>query len=60
MYFKYIPYIFLLMSAAFLFDAVSKYNEGKDPFPSILFVLAGIIMFFVRKRSYSRFNEPKK
>lgn len=63
-YFKFIPYLFLIVAAVFTYDAVSRYNEGNDPLPSIILALAGVAMFFIRRRSYSRYtnnnNHPKQ
>ncbi|WP_116790635.1 hypothetical protein [Flavobacterium psychrotrophum] len=59
-YFKYIPYLFLLITLLFIIEAVSKYNEGSDPLPYILLAVCGVAMFFVRRNSYKRYQEPKK
>ncbi len=63
-YFKYIPYLFLLVTAIFIYDAIARYTEGRDFIPSILLALGALAMFFIRRRSYRRYtghnNPPKK
>lgn len=65
-YFKFIPYLFLVVAAVFAYDAVSRYNDGADPLPSIILAFAGVAMFFIRRKSYKRYtgnsnpNHPKK
>lgn len=63
-YFKFIPYLFLIVAVFFIYDAISDYLEGGDPIPSGLLALAGVAMFFIRRKSYSRYtnnnNHPKQ
>jgi hypothetical protein len=63
-YFKYLPYLFLIVAVLFTLDAVSRHNEGKDPIPSIILAVAAVAMFFIRRKSYGRYtnnnNHPKK
>lgn len=60
LYFKYMPYLFLVVALFFAYDAYSRYTEGRDPFPSILFVVGAVVMFFIRKKSYKRFDKPNQ
>lgn len=60
LYFKYMPYLFLVVALFFAYDAYSRYAEGRDPFPSILFVVGAIVMFFIRKKSYKCFEKPNQ
>jgi hypothetical protein len=59
-YFKYLPYLFLVIAALFIFEAVSRYNRGEDPLPLSLLAVAAIAMFFIRRKSYKRFRGPGK
>ncbi len=58
-YFKYIPYLFLILSVFFAWESVSKYSEGGDGLPQLLLAVAGVVYFFIRRKMYSRYN-PKK
>jgi len=58
-YFKYIPFIFLIIAALFIFEAINRYSQGHDPLPYILLAICGIAMFFIRRRSYKRYRGPK-
>lgn len=60
LYFKYMPYLFLVVAAFFAYDAYTRYAEGRDPFASILFVAGAILMFFIRRKSYRRFQKPNQ
>lgn len=58
-YFKFIPYLFLIIAILFAVEAFNKYNEGGDPLPYIILAVCGIAMFFVRRNSYKRYQGPK-
>ena len=58
-YFKYIPYLFLIVAVLFIIEAITRYNEGHDPLPYILLAIGGIAMFFIRRKSYKRYQGPK-
>ncbi|MFA9189739.1 hypothetical protein AAGV28_00020 [Flavobacterium sp. FZUC8N2.13] len=48
---KYTPYVYLILAAFFIYDAVEKWNvEGATPILSLLMAGLGIFMFFFRKR----------
>lgn len=54
------PYLFLVVALFFAYDAYDRYVDGRDPFPSILFVIGAVVMFFIRKKSYKRFDKPNQ
>ena len=57
-YLKYTPYAYLLAAAFFIFDAISKLNDGNNAYwLSFLFAALAIFVFFVRKRYAKRFEE---
>ncbi len=60
LYFKYMPYLFLVVAAFFAYDAYARYTEGRDPFASMLFVVGAVLMFFIRRKSYKRFQKPNQ
>jgi len=45
-----IPYVYLLLSVLFIYDAVDKYLNDKNFIISIAFAAVGIFMFFFRLR----------
>ena len=59
-YFKLIPYLFLVVAALFLIDAVVRLNNGEDPVISFIFTAAAIFMFFFRRRSYKRYTDSDR
>lgn len=59
-YFKYIPYVFLLIAIMFTVDGIMRYNEGGDGLPQLLLAGAGVAFFFIRRKSYSRYNNSGK
>jgi len=58
-YFKYIPYLFLIVAILFIVEAITRYNEGHDPLPHVILAVCAIAMFFIRRRSHKRFQGPK-
>jgi hypothetical protein len=60
-YFKYFPYLFLIIAVLFIVEAISRYNSNEGGFwPLILLAVGAIAMFFIRRHSYKRYNNPKK
>lgn len=59
MYFKFVPYLFLVFAALFLYDGIMKAIEGRDAVISFLFTGVAIFMFFFRKRYYKKFDKDK-
>ncbi|OYX86068.1 MAG: hypothetical protein B7Y83_02740 [Flavobacteriales bacterium 32-34-25] len=50
-YLKYTPYVYLILAAFFIYDAIIKWNdETATPILSLLMAGLGIFMFFFRKR----------
>ena len=48
---KYTPYVYLLLAAFFIYDAIENWNvENSTPMLSLLMAGLGIFMFFFRKR----------
>ena len=50
-YLKYTPYLYLILAAAFIYDALTKWNDPTAT-PKISLLIGGlaIFMFFFRKR----------
>lgn len=55
-YFKYMPYLFLIVAVLFVVEGISKYNEGADVLPYIILAVAAVGFFFIRRKSYKRFE----
>ncbi|RZJ76084.1 MAG: hypothetical protein EOO45_03535 [Flavobacterium sp.] len=60
MYFKIVPYLFLLFAALFLIDAIVRLNEGENAIISFAFTGVAIFMFFFRRKYYKRFDKSNK
>ena len=60
-YLKYIPYIYLIFGAYFVYDGISKCN-AVDPIPWLSFIIAGLafFMFFFRMRFAKKMEERNK
>ena len=62
-YLKYTPYLYLILGAAFFYDAVSKWNDPVAT-PKISLLIGGlaVFMFFFRrnfaKKMQERNNKP--
>ncbi|OYQ34388.1 hypothetical protein CHU92_12005 [Flavobacterium cyanobacteriorum] len=56
LYFKYVPYLYLVAGAFFLYDALVRLHEGQPAYISLGFVGLAIFMFFFRKKYAGRFN----
>lgn len=50
-YLKYTPYLYLVLGAAFFYDAITKWNDANAT-PNISLLLGGlaVFMFFFRRR----------
>ena len=59
-YFKYIPYLFLVVAILFLVDGIQKLQEGKNAMLSFIFTGIGIFMFFFRRWSYNKYYKRKE
>lgn len=55
---KYTPYLYLILGAAFIFDAVTKWNDPNET-PKISLLIGGlaIFMFFFRRRFAKKMEE---
>ncbi|WP_140486079.1 DUF6526 family protein [Flavobacterium sp. GSA192] len=50
-FFKYTPYVYLILAAFFIYDAIEKWNVADaTPVLSLLMAGLGIFMFFFRRR----------
>jgi len=50
-YLKYTPYIYLIFTVFFVYDAIEKWNDPKGtPMLSLLIAGLGVFMFFFRRR----------
>ena len=58
-YLKYTQYVYLVFSAFFIYDGITKINTEQGPWLS--FVIAGVAigMFFFRRRFASKFDKEK-
>lgn len=59
-YFKYIPYLFLIVALVFAGLAIQRYSEGGDGFPHLLLSACSVGYFFIRRYLYKRYNNPKQ
>ena len=60
-YLKYTPYAYLLAAGFFIFDAITKLNEGSSQYwISLLLAAIAVFVFFFRKRYARRFAERSK
>ena len=60
-YFKYIPYLFLIVALVFVGMSIKTYSEGGDGFPNLILAVSAIGYFFVRRYFHKqRYNNPKQ
>lgn len=59
-YFKFMPYLFLVFAALFLYEAVTKLMAGEDSVVFFLFAGVAVFMFFFRRNSYKKFDNSKR
>jgi hypothetical protein len=59
-YFKFFPYVFLVLAVLFLFDGIDKIKNGEDYLLTFLFIGALIFMFFFQKWKYRNFTGGNK
>jgi len=60
-YLKYTQYIYLAFAIYFIFDGVTKLNEGSDTFwLSFAIAVMAIFMFFFRRKFAKKFDDNKK
>lgn len=60
-YLKYTQYVYIAFAVFFIYDGVTKLNEGDVNYP-LSFLIAGmaIFMFFFRRRFTKRFDDRNK
>jgi hypothetical protein len=50
-YLKYTPYLYLVVGAAFFYEAINKWNDPEaTPNISLLFAGVAVFMFFFRRK----------
>jgi len=60
-YLKYTQYVYLVFAVYFIFDGVTKINEGNDtPWLSFAIAVMAIFMFFFRRKFAKKFDDNKK
>jgi len=60
-YLKYTQYIYLAFAIYFIFDGITKLNEGGDTFwLSFAIAVMAIFMFFFRRKFAKKFDDNKK
>ncbi|MEZ0181120.1 MULTISPECIES: hypothetical protein [Flavobacterium] len=60
-YLKYTQYVYILFAVFFIYDGVTKLNEGNESYPMSL-IIAGmaVFMFFFRRRFVKKFDDRNK
>lgn len=58
-YLKIVQYIYLIFAGFFIFDAYTRYVEGRDFWLSVIIALVAIGMFFFRRHFYNKHQKPK-
>lgn len=60
-YLKYTQYVYIAFAVYFIYDGITKMNEGAESYP-LSFVIAGmaIFMFFFRRKFVKKFDNRNK
>jgi uncharacterized membrane protein YjjP (DUF1212 family) len=60
-YLKYTQYVYILFAAFFIYDGITKLNEGNDN-STLSFIIAGlaVFMFFFRRKFAKKFDDRNK
>ncbi|WP_264536023.1 hypothetical protein [Flavobacterium sp. N1736] len=60
-YLKYTQYVYILFAVFFIYDGITKLNEGNDN-STLSFIIAGlaIFMFFFRRKFARKFDDRNK
>ena len=60
-YLKYTQYVYLAFAVYFIYDGVTKINEGTDT-ATLSFIIAGmaVFMFFFRRKFARKFDDRNK
>ena len=59
-YLKYTQYVYLIFSAFFIYDGISKINTEQGPWLSFIIAAVALFMFFFRRRWAKKFAAEKK
>lgn len=59
-YLKFTQYIYLIFAAIFVYDGVSKMNDGENPWLSFIIAAVAVLMFFFRRYFGRRFEERSR
>jgi len=59
-FYKITLYLYLIFGLFFLYDTVTKYQEGGDFKISLAFAVVAIFMFFFRKRHIKKIEDNQK
>ena len=59
-YLKYTPYVYLILTVFFIYEAIVKWNDvNATPVLSLLFAGLGVFMFFFRRRFAKKMEDRK-
>jgi hypothetical protein len=60
-YLKYTQYVYIAFAVYFIYDGITKINEGNDT-ATLSFLIAGmaIFMFFFRRKFVKKFDDRNK
>jgi hypothetical protein len=60
-YLKYTQYVYIVFALYFIYDGITKLNEGNESY-ALSFVIAGmaIFMFFFRRKFVKKFDDRNK
>ena len=60
-YLKYTQYVYLAFAVYFIYDGITKLNEGAETFwLSFAIAVMAIFMFFFRRKFAKKFDDNKK
>lgn len=59
-YLKYTQYVYLIFSAFFIYDGITKINSEQGPWLSFIIAGVAIFMFFFRRRWAKKFEQEKR
>lgn len=59
-YLNITKYLYLLIGAVMIFDAVSKWNQDPKPWLSVVLAGAAIFTYFFRNKFSKKFEDRKK
>lgn len=59
-YLKFVAYLYLIVAAFFLYDAIVRLQNGENAIISFLFVGIAIFMFFFRRGFSKKIEDQRK